>query len=181
MIREAASNIVEIPVLMRSGNYNEQVINQIAIIKNGFRSIPYMIEQFWANVKHIARNSKWIKLILLRHNIPIEIFDIVKPFFFVKHSGNLFFVEPRIPNPIYHIPIRSKLYRMGYIDDTTMPIVEEWFIKKMIPYVTEPWSSYYYYHPHFSRTMFIQRVLLILSHVETLSLLEPLLVMRAWL
>lgn len=180
MIREAASNIVTIPVLLRNGEFS-QVINEIATIKSAFRSIPYMIEQFWANLNYLARNSKWAKLILLRHNIPIEIFDIVKPFFFVKHTGKLFFVEPRIPKPICHIPIRSKLYRMGYIDDKTMPIIEEWFIKKRIPYITEPYASHYYYHPHFSKTMFIQRMLLILPRIETLGLVEPLIVMRYWL
>jgi hypothetical protein len=179
MIREAASNIVEIPFLTISGEGEfKKIINHISILKNAFRSIPYMIEQFWANMQHISHNYKWCKIVLLRKNIPIDIFDYMKPYFSVINHGELYHVEPQVPTPIYHIPIRSKLYRMGYIDDRIMDKVNELFIKKRIPYITEPWPSHYYYHPHFSISLFIQTLAMLMGSNRHL---EPLLVMRYWL
>ena len=88
--------------------------------------------------------------------------------------------ELHVPSQInnYHIPIRSKLYRMGYIDDSIMDVVNEMFIKKRIPYITEPWPSHYYYHPHFSISLFIQTLAMLMGNNRHL---EPLLVMRYWL
>jgi len=147
MIREAASNVV----------------SSSRTIKCALRSIPYQIEQFWEIVKSISKDYKWSKLVLLRHHIPIEVFDIMKPFFFVKNKGNLFYVA-QIEKPIYHIPILAKLYQMGYINDMTMNIVTGWFTQHRIPYIMEPYPSHYYYHPQFSITLFIQCLVFLKDH-----------------
>ena len=176
MIRDAASNIVEIPFLTISGEGEfKKRINHISILKNAFRTLPYMIKQFWANARHISHDRKWCKIVLLRNNIPIDIFDYMKPYL---TNGDFYEVPSQIQNPIYHIPIRSKLYRMGYIDDRIMDKVNELFIKKRIPYITEPWPSHYYYHPHFSISLFIETLAMLMGSNRHL---EPLLVMRYWL
>ena len=125
MIREAASNIV-----LPDSSRNEHLSDKIKKIQRFFHSIPHTIDQFWSNARHISRDGKWCKLILLRHNIPIDIFDYMKPYL---SQGEL-----HLPSQINndHILIRSKLYRMGYIDDRIMGIVNELFIKKRIPYIT---------------------------------------------
>ena len=167
MIRVAASNIV-IPHSSR----NEHLTDTIKHIQQFFRSIPHMIDQFWSNARHISHNYKWCKIVLLRHNIPLDIFEYMKPY--LTHG------ELHVPSQInnYYITTRSKLYRMGYIDDSIMDFVNEMFIKKRIPYITEPYPSYYYYHPHFSITLFIQTLAMLMGSNRHL---EPLLVMRYWL
>jgi hypothetical protein len=172
MIREAASNIVNIYHLSR----NEYASDKTKGIQQFFRGIPHIINQFWANARHISHHRKWCKIVLLHHNIPIEICDIMMSY--LKHD-KLYDVPPQIEHSIYHIPIRSKLYRMGYIDDTHMDDINGMFIKKRIPYITEPWESYYYYHPHFSIKMFIEAIIVITGY--HLSRLELLIVMRYWL
>ena len=96
----------------------------------------------------------------------------------MKHYSTFYDVPYQIQYPIYHIPIRSKLYRMGYIDDRIMDVVNKLFIKKRIPYITEPHPSYYYYHPHFSITMFIEALNVLMGDN---SCLELLLVIQYWL
>jgi len=167
MIREAASDIV-----LPHSSKNEHLTDTIKHIQQFFRSIPHTIDQFWANARNISKDRKWCKIVLLRHNIPIDIFEYMKPYL---SQGELY-VPSQINND--RIRIRSKLYRMGYIDESIMDVVDEMFIKKRIPYITEPWQSHYYYHPHFSISLFIQTLAMLMGSNRNL---EPLLVMRYWL
>ena len=124
MIRLTASTIVERPMFIRSDR--KPTMDQI--VKHHIRELPSMIRCFRNAIVSVSRESKWGKLALLRHNIPVEIFDLVKPFLICRGAQD-FYPNVSCDQWVSHrkyLLIEAKLYRLDLASEEILPEIRKY-------------------------------------------------------
>jgi len=124
MIRLVASTIVERPMFLRS----DRVPTMEQLVKHHIHELPNMIRCFRNAIVSVSRWSKWGKLALLRHNIPIEIFNLVKPFL-IRHGAQDFYPNVSCDQWVSHrkyLLIEAKLYRLDLASDEILPEIRKY-------------------------------------------------------
>jgi len=125
MIRAVASTIMERPMLNRKGTTH----SRDTFVHKHISDLPYMIECFHSAFVSVIRETKWCKLVLLRHSIPIEVFSFIKSYLFMKHAQVFYptILDNYVP-PRKYLLIESKLYRMGLANDTTLHDIRKYIM-----------------------------------------------------
>lgn len=124
MIRIVASTIVERPMFTRSDCRPSMEQH----VKHHIYELPNMIRCFRNAIVSVSRWSKWGKLALLRHNVPIEIFNLIKPFLICRGSQD-FYPSVSCDQLVSHrkyLLIEAKLYRMDLSCDEIHPIIRKY-------------------------------------------------------
>ena len=126
MIRIVASTIVERPMLTRNG---EKPSRQ-RYVQNHITGLPYMMQCFRNAIVSVSRESKWVKLALMRNGVPIEIFSLIKPYLIMKNAQDFYPIvsyDQCVPHRKYLL-IESKLYRMGLANETTLHDIRKYIM-----------------------------------------------------
>ena len=118
MIRLVASTIIERPMLLRSGAKPtlQQSFQQHIV------ELPNMIRWFRNAIVCVSRESKWVKLALLRNGIPIEIFSLIQPYL-IMHGEKDFYPTVACDQWVDHkkyLLIESKLCRLELANEKTI-------------------------------------------------------------
>jgi len=124
MIRLVASTIVERPLFLRSNC----VATMEQLVKHHIRELPSMIRCFRNAIVSVSRWSKWGKLALLQHNIPVEIFNLVKPFLICRGAQD-FYPNVSCDQWVSHrkyLLIEAKLYRLDLACKETLPEIRKY-------------------------------------------------------
>ena len=117
MIRLVASTILERPMLIRSGTKSTMEQH----VKQHIYELPNMMKWFRNAIVSVSRWSKWGKLVLLRNNVPVEIFDLVKPFLICRGKKDFYpnvSCDQWVPRRKYLL-LEAKLYRLEIVCDKT--------------------------------------------------------------
>jgi len=123
MIRVVASTIVNCPMLIR---YNRKpTMDQY--MKHHILHLPLMIRSFRNTIVTVSRESKLAKLVLLQKHIPIEIFDVVKPYLISRNVQEFYpnVSAQCVPHRKYLL-VESKLYRHGLLNEDTIQYVRNY-------------------------------------------------------
>jgi len=124
MIRIVASTIIERPMLTHS----KKPITKEQLVKQHIKELPHMIQSFRNAIVTVSRQTKWCKLALLRNNVPVEIFDSIRPFLIVKDELD-YFPDVASDQHVMHrkyLLLEAKLYRMGLVHDNTLLLVRNY-------------------------------------------------------
>jgi len=118
MIRIVASTIIERPMLIRSGA--KPTVQQC--FEQHIVELPNMIRWFRNAIVCVSRESKWVKLALLRNRIPIEIFSMIQPYL-IMHGEKDFYPAVACDQFVAHrkyLLIESKLSRLELSNEKTI-------------------------------------------------------------
>jgi len=119
MIRLIASTIVERPMLSRS----DRPPSKEQLVKRHINELPNTMRCFRNAIVSVSRWSKWVKLALLRHNVPVEIYDLIKPFL-IRRGGQDFYpsvaCDQWMPHRKYLL-LEAKLCRLELAFTETLP------------------------------------------------------------
>jgi len=124
MIRLIASTIIERPMLVRSGS--KPSVQQC--FEQHILELPNMIRWFRNAIVCVSRESKWVKLALLRNGIPIEIFSMIQPYL-IMHGEKDFYPTVACDQWVAHrkyLLIESKLRRLELTNEKTIDRVREY-------------------------------------------------------
>ena len=106
MIREMNQTMIVVPNLYRDHFYPN-------IVKH--EGVLSMIQELTSELKTKSAEYKYCKIIMMRRNISLDLFDLFKSFLFSKDSYKYYLIKQH--SVILHPKtiIISKLYRLGYI------------------------------------------------------------------
>ena len=126
MIRLSTSTILERPMLTRS----DRKPTTEQCVKHHIRELPSMIRCFRNAIVSVSRESKWGKLALMRNDVPIEIFDLVKPFL-MSHGQKDFYPNVSCGQWVTHrkyLLIEAKIYRLELAHDSILDSIRNYIM-----------------------------------------------------
>lgn len=162
MIRTVTSTIIERPMLTRTGH----ALPTHRLVHRHISELPYMIECFRNAMISVSKESKWCKLVLLRNQVPIEVFTLIKPYLILKGAKDFYpsVSDNRVPCRKYLL-VEAKLYRMELANDTTLKNIRR-YIEHLDDFETgtrrNSWNLWNLHTSHIARADFLKYVLYLL-------------------
>jgi hypothetical protein len=125
MIRLVSSTIIPRPML-----YDEPPSNRL--VRHHMMHFAYMIREIFDGIQQKAAEFKWVKLILMRNNVPMDVFEMIKPYLICKGQFELYppssiSSEQCVPQKKYYVT-ESKLYRLGLMPVEAVLEIRYWIL-----------------------------------------------------
>ena len=125
MIRLVASTMIPRPMLCDKPPNNRRV-------RHHMTHFAYMIREIFDGIQQKAGEFKWVKVILMRNNVPMDIFEMIQPYLIRKGQFELY--PPSsissaqcVPQKKYYVT-ESKLYRLGLMPAEAVLEIRYWIL-----------------------------------------------------